>query len=548
MREGRKTNPPRASRFAARPGGRISVGPEHSKTRPARSSRTPTSAERPASACRQGRAEIGRRPRATPGVRWSDVLRRSLRAGPGPCPGIPRDVAGAARQRADAGSHHAGSRRRSPIQFRRWTSWIRSRRSSRREASRPPARATSASSPAAAYPVAVAADWLVSAWDQNAALHVMSPAMAAIEDVTAGGCWSCSACRAGAASASSPARRWRTSRPRGGSARGAAPRRLGRRGGRPAAARRRSTVDRRRRRRTRRSTRRCGCSASAREIASASPPTTRDGCAPTRCEAALARIAAVPTIVCSQAGNVNTGAFDPLGPIAELARRARRVAARRRRVRAVGARRRRRCGTRWTVSSAPTRGRPTRTSGSTCRTTAASRSCAHPAAHRAAMAPARVVLPARRRASERDGMDWTPEASRRARAVPIYAALESLGRDGRRRARRPQLRAGAADGRAARGRSPASTVLNDVVLNQVLVRFAVAGGRERHAGGHRTRAAGRRVLGGRHDLGRAPAMRISVSNWSTTARGHRSLGRVDRRGRRGRGVELEGVEEVEGSL
>src|SRR5205085_7296503 len=35
------------------------------------------------------------------------------------------------------------------------------------------------------YPVAVAADWLVSAWDQNAGLNVLSPAMAAIEDVTA---------------------------------------------------------------------------------------------------------------------------------------------------------------------------------------------------------------------------------------------------------------------------------------------------------------------------------------------------------------------------
>src|SRR6478672_4842290 len=35
-------------------------------------------------------------------------------------------------------------------------------------------------------PVAVAADWLVSAWDQNGALHVMSPAIAHLEDVTAG--------------------------------------------------------------------------------------------------------------------------------------------------------------------------------------------------------------------------------------------------------------------------------------------------------------------------------------------------------------------------
>src|SRR5690349_8022929 len=35
-------------------------------------------------------------------------------------------------------------------------------------------------------PVAIAADWLVAAWDQNSALHVMSPAMAQLEDVTVG--------------------------------------------------------------------------------------------------------------------------------------------------------------------------------------------------------------------------------------------------------------------------------------------------------------------------------------------------------------------------
>src|SRR3982751_5222709 len=35
------------------------------------------------------------------------------------------------------------------------------------------------------YPVAVAADWMVSAWDQNAGLNVLSPAMAAIEDAAA---------------------------------------------------------------------------------------------------------------------------------------------------------------------------------------------------------------------------------------------------------------------------------------------------------------------------------------------------------------------------
>src|SRR5258708_13362133 len=35
------------------------------------------------------------------------------------------------------------------------------------------------------YPVALAADWLVSVWDQNAGLHALSPAMARLEDVTA---------------------------------------------------------------------------------------------------------------------------------------------------------------------------------------------------------------------------------------------------------------------------------------------------------------------------------------------------------------------------
>jgi glutamate/tyrosine decarboxylase-like PLP-dependent enzyme len=35
------------------------------------------------------------------------------------------------------------------------------------------------------HPIGVAADWLVSAWDQNAALHVMSPAISALEARTA---------------------------------------------------------------------------------------------------------------------------------------------------------------------------------------------------------------------------------------------------------------------------------------------------------------------------------------------------------------------------
>ncbi len=59
-------------------------------------------------------------------------------------------------------------------------------------------------------------------------------------------------------------------------------------------------------------------------------------------------------------------------------------------------------------------------------------------AHRAAMAMTAEYLVADSDAA-RDAMDWTPEFSRRARGVAVYAALRSLGRDGRRGARRTLL-------------------------------------------------------------------------------------------------------------
>jgi glutamate/tyrosine decarboxylase-like PLP-dependent enzyme len=60
------------------------------------------------------------------------------------------------------------------------------------------------------YPVAVAADWMASAADQNGGLHAMSPAIAAIEDTAAAWLLDLFALRRTRASASSPARRWRT--------------------------------------------------------------------------------------------------------------------------------------------------------------------------------------------------------------------------------------------------------------------------------------------------------------------------------------------------
>jgi glutamate/tyrosine decarboxylase-like PLP-dependent enzyme len=119
--------------------------------------------------------------------------------------------------------------------------------------------------------------------------------------------------------------------------------------------------------------------------------------------------------------------------------------------------------------------------------------------------------------AERDAIDWVPEFSRRARGFPIYAALRFLGRDGLAdlidrccsHAER-FARLLAADRRVQ--------ILSEVVLNQVLVRF-VEEGRDPD---ELTRSVIRRVqqegtcwLGGTTWHGMA-AMRISVSNWSTT--------------------------------
>ncbi len=61
-------------------------------------------------------------------------------------------------------------------------------------------------------PAALAANWLASAWDQNAAMQVMSPVAAKVEDIVSQ--WTLDllgTCLRPAVSASSPAPRWRTS-------------------------------------------------------------------------------------------------------------------------------------------------------------------------------------------------------------------------------------------------------------------------------------------------------------------------------------------------
>ena len=267
------------------------------------------------------------------------------------------------------------------------------------------------------------------------------------------------------------------------------------------------------------STARCGCSASAARRRSSSRPTARAGCdvseLPRR-----ARRHDGPTIVCAQAGEVNTGAFDDLDAIADACRRRGRVGARRRRVRALGGREPAAPAPRRRVPSAPTRGRPTRTSGSTSPTTAASRSARTRDAHAAAMEYAAPYLAVSDQAVARDPMGYSPEFSRRARSAPVWAAIRELGREGVAELVERCCAPRAGDRAADRARSPAARSLNDVVLNQVLFRFE---------DDERTRAVPRGGAGrGRgmdepDDVGRAARRSGSRSSgWRTTRRRRRA--------------------------
>jgi len=222
----------------------------------------------------------------------------------------------------------------------------------------------------------------------------------------------------------------------------------------------------------------------------------------------------IPTIICAQAGNVNSGAFDPLDAIADVAGR---HAAWLHVDGAFGL---------WAAASSALRHHVHGIDrADSCATDAHKwlnvpydsglAFIAHPAAHRAAMSLSAAYL-VRSPEEPREPMDWVPESSRRARGLAVYAALRSLGRSGVadlvdrccRLARRfaDRLR-----------QEPSIRILNDVVLNQVLVRV-VPPGRDADKA---TQAALRLVqdegicwLGGSRWHG-MDAMRISVSNWST---------------------------------
>ncbi|MGI6783216.1 MAG: pyridoxal phosphate-dependent decarboxylase family protein [Aminivibrio sp.] len=139
----------------------------------------------------------------------------------------------------------------------------------------------------------------------------------------------------------------------------------------------------------------------------------------------------------------------------------------------------------------------------------------HRDAHRASMALSASYLAGGGFA--RDPSNWAPEASRRARVFPLYCALKSLGRRGaaeivERNCRQARLMA------SLLAEDPNIEILNEVVLNQALARFSAPGADSCEFTRQMTAAvqkegtcwAGESVWKGK------AVMRVSVSNWATS--------------------------------
>jgi len=214
-----------------------------------------------------------------------------------------------------------------------------------------------------------------------------------------------------------------------------------------------------------------------------------------------------PTIVCLQAGNVNTGAFDPASPVMARARAAEAW------VHVDGA-----FGL-WALAAPGLAHLGAGLAEADSWATDAHKWLNVPydsglaivrdeAVLRAAMGISAAYLPD---AGARDPADFTPELSRRARGVEVWAALRTLGRAGLSDlVERTCRQAGRfAEGLAAAGHR----ILNEVVLNQVLVSFGDDDRTRRVIAA--LQADGTCWCGGTVWQGRT-AMRISVSSWATT--------------------------------
>jgi glutamate/tyrosine decarboxylase-like PLP-dependent enzyme len=128
---------------------------------------------------------------------------------------------------------------------------------------------------------------------------------------------------------------------------------------------------------------------------------------------------------------------------------------------------------------------------------------------RASMSLSAAYLPP---GTRREPMYHTPESSRRARGVELWAALKSLGRSGL--AELVERTCAHAQRFAAGLRAAGHEVLNDVVINQVLVSFGDASKTQEVI--RRLQEEGTCWCGGTVSQGKT-AMRISVSSWATTS-------------------------------
>jgi glutamate/tyrosine decarboxylase-like PLP-dependent enzyme len=354
-------------------------------------------------------------------------------------------------------------------------------------------------------PAALAADWLVSAWDQNAGLRVVSPAHAAIEDLTAewlldllnlppgsavgfvtGGTMANFTGLAAGRDAVLARAGWDIGS-RGLA--GAPPVRV------LVGAERHDTVD-----------------LALRYLGLGQPEVVAaDDQGRVRLDALAAAVERErdrPTIVCLQAGNVHSGACDPFPEAIRLAHQAGAW------VHVDGA-----FGL-WAAASPRTAALTAGVAAADSWATDAHKTLnvpydsgvvivRDPAALRAAMSVHGDYLITDH--TRLEPYERVPELSRRARAVPVWAALRSLGRSGVADLVDRLCRHAAALADGAR-RLPGVEVLNDVVFTQACLAFGTD---------ERTRQAGRRLLAdgtvwmtGSRWRGRE-VLRISVSNWST---------------------------------
>jgi glutamate/tyrosine decarboxylase-like PLP-dependent enzyme len=366
-----------------------------------------------------------------------------------------------------------------------------------------------------AAPAALAADWLTSAWDQNAGLYVCGPSAAVVEEVA--GAWAAellglpadvsfgfvTGCQMAHVTALAAARHsvlagmgWD----------------INDQGliGAPAVrifvgAERHVTVDR--------ALRLLGFGAASIVPVAAD---AQGRMMPTALREALAHHDG-PRIVCAQAGNINTGAVDPLQEIADIAHESDAW------LHIDGA-----FGL-WAAASPALRHLLAGADRADSWATDAHKwlnvpydsgiaFCADPVAHQAAMSVRAGYLVHADPDGPRDQLDWNPEFSRRARGFPVYAAIRSLGSAGVvelvERCCAHARRFG-----EALATLPSVEVLNDIVLNQVLVRFLDDSGD--HDAYTRSvieavQRDGTCWLSGTTWHGMS-AMRISVSSWATTS-------------------------------